>query len=70
MLLSIKCSLNGKNLFQDIVPVIQNVSIRQETNFNDTNTCLGIKLTKQVQLVISTGFPGSSKSKVIFGPIF
>jgi hypothetical protein len=45
-----------------IVPVIQNVSIGQETNFYDKNTCLGIELTKQVQVfenVISTGFPGS-----------
>jgi hypothetical protein len=36
-------------------------------------TCLGIELTKQVQLfenVFPTGFPRSSKSKVIFRPIF
>ena len=53
--------------------VIQNVSIRQETNFYDENICLGIELTKQVEFfqnVISTEFPGSSKSKVFFRPIF
>ena len=56
-----------------IVRVIQNVSIRQETNFYDENICLGIELTKQVEFfqnVISTEFPGSSKSKVFFRPIF
>ncbi len=55
------------------VPVIQNVSTRQETYFYAENTCLGKELTKQVELfekVPSTGFPGSSKSKKIFGIFF
>ena len=46
------------------VPVTQNVSARQETNFFDENNCYDKGLTKQVenfQKVTSTGFPGSSK---------
>ena len=55
-----------------IVPVIQNVSIRQETNFYDENTYQGIvfiKKIKKVQKVISVGFQGPPKSKLTFGPI-
>jgi hypothetical protein len=49
------------------------LGIRQETNFYDKNNCLSIESTKQVQRfenVISIGFPGSSKSKIIFGPFY
>ena len=49
-----------------IVPVMQNVSIRQETNFYDENISKGKGLTRQVDIffrkVIPTGFPQRQKS--------